>query len=116
VRALQLIAEVEGELVGRVSIRFELNDFLAATGGHVGYAVVPTHRKKGYATEILQQALAILRAEGVVRVLVTCKDSNDGSRKVIEHCGGVFESIVPIGPEEGLCSDTGEGVRRYWIT
>lgn len=116
VRATQLIAEVDGELVGRVSIRFELNDFLATTGGHVGYAVVPAHRKRGYATEILRQALAILRAEGVDLVLVTCNESNVGSRRVIERCGGVFESIVPIGPEEVLCRDTGEGVRRYWIS
>ena len=40
-----LVAEVAGEIVGRTSIRFRLNDFLAEQGGHIGYAVLPQHRK-----------------------------------------------------------------------
>lgn len=115
VRAVQLVADVDGELVGRVSVRFELNSFLATTGGHIGYAVVPAHRKKGYATEILRQALVVIRAEGVDRVLVTCHDQNVGSSRVIEKCGGTFESIVPLEPEQSLCHDNGQSVRRYWI-
>lgn len=115
VRAAQLVADVDGEFVGRVSIRFELNDFLATTGGHIGYAVVPAHRKKGYATEILRQALVVIRAESVDRVLVTCSDANVGSRRVIENCGGSFESIVPLEAGQSLCHDDAQGVRRYWI-
>ncbi len=108
VRAVQLVADVEGEFVGRVSIRFLLNDFLAERGGHVGYAVVPAQRRRGYASEILRQALEILRAEGIERVLVTCDEVNVGSVAVIERCGGVFERIVPA-------LDGGTGIRRYWI-
>src|ERR1700709_2378932 len=44
VRGAFLVAEVAGEIVGRVSIRFELNDDLAETGGHVGYGVRPAFR------------------------------------------------------------------------
>ena len=108
VRAVQLVADVDGQFVGRVSIRFSLNDFLALRGGHVGYAVVPAQRRKGYASEILRQALEILRAEGIEKVLVTCDEVNEGSVSVIEGCGGVFESIVPA-------LDGGTGIRRYWI-
>jgi predicted acetyltransferase len=108
VRAVQLVADVDGEFVGRASIRFSLNDFLALRGGHIGYAVVPPHRRRGYATEILRQALVVIRAEGVNRVLVTCEDSNIGSLEVIERVGGVLESIVPL--EEG-----GPSLSRYWI-
>ena len=115
VRAVQLAADVDGEVVGRVSVRFELNDFLATTGGHIGYAVVPAHRKKGFATEMLRQALVVIRAEGVDRVLVTCLDGNTGSRRVIESCGGRFESLVPLEEGQTLCVDNGECVRRYWI-
>jgi predicted acetyltransferase len=115
VRAVQLVAEADGELVGRVSVRFELNDFLATTGGHIGYAVVPAHRKKGFATEMLRQALVVIRAEGVDRVLITCLNGNAGSRRVIENCGGKFESVVPLEEGQTLCIDNGEGVRRYWI-
>jgi predicted acetyltransferase len=108
VRNAQLAAVVDGELVGRVSIRYELNEFLSRVGGHVGYGVAPSHRRKGYASEILAQALIILRAEGVDRVLVTCDDSNVASAKTIEQNGGVLDSILP--PEDGE-----EAVRRYWI-
>lgn len=116
VRAVQLVAEVEGELVGRVSVRFALNGFLATTGGHIGYAVVPAHRKKGCATEMLRQSLVVVRAEGVDRVLVTCLDGNAGSRRVIETCGGTFDSSVPLEAGQSLCHDNGQSVRRYWIT
>ncbi|HVB51932.1 MAG TPA: GNAT family N-acetyltransferase [Acidimicrobiales bacterium] len=108
VRAVQLVADVDGELVGRVSIRFSLNEFLATRGGHVGYAVVPNQRRKGYASEILRQALVILRAEGVEKVLVTCDEVNVGSALVIEGGGGVYESTAPA-------LDGGTGIRRYWI-
>jgi len=71
VPATFLLARVGGDLVGRVSIRHELNDFLAEFGGHIGYAVRPQFRRRGHATEILRQALVVARGEGVERVLVT---------------------------------------------
>lgn len=50
VRAAFLAADVDGQLVGRVSIRFELNEWLAREGGHIGYGVLPPLRRRGYAT------------------------------------------------------------------
>jgi predicted acetyltransferase len=113
---VQLVADVEGELVGRVSVRFELSGTLLTTGGHIGYAVVPAHRNKGYATEILRQALVLIRADGVDRVLMTCDDSNIASRRVIESCGGVFESVVPLEVGQSLFHDSDQVIRRYWIS
>jgi predicted acetyltransferase len=109
VRSDQLAAVVDGEIVGRVSVRFELNEYLGERGGHVGYGVAPAHRARGYATEILRQALVVLRAEGVKRVLVTCDDNNVASARVIEKNGGVLESLSP--PQAG----DNKFVRRYWI-
>jgi predicted acetyltransferase len=107
VPATFLVAEVDSELVGRVSIRHELNAFLADLGGHIGYGVRPRYRRRGYAVEILRQALVVARAEGVERVLVTCDDGNIASMRVIERLGGVLEDVRAAG------GDTPK--RRYWI-
>lgn len=107
VRSAFLAADAGGQLVGRVSIRFALNDFLATRGGHIGYGIIPAFRRRGYATEVLRQSVEIARGEGIDRVLVTCDDDNLGSATVIERCGGVLESVM---------TDTdGVAFRRYWI-
>lgn len=106
----ELVAEVDGEIVGRSSIRWELNDFLRTLGGHIGYAVRPAFRRQGYATEILRQSVDILRTRGVRRILVTCDDDNLASARVIEANGGVLEGVVPH-------DDADEPPRRrYWIS
>lgn len=107
VRAEYLLAEVDGEIVGRTSIRYELNNHLRRVGGHVGYGVGPAFRRRGYATEILRQSVGRLNAAGVERVLVTCADDNAASAATIEACGGVLENVVPDGD--------GRPTRRYWI-
>jgi len=102
VPATFLVAVVDDEVVGRVSVRHELNDFLARVGGHIGYAVVPSARGRGYATAMLRHGLGVLAPLGVTRALVTCDDDNRASAAVIERCGGHLEDVV-------------DGKRRYWV-
>lgn len=108
VAAALLLAEVGGVVVGRASIRFELNDYLERYAGHVGYGVLAPHRRRGHASEILAQSLVIARSHGVDRVLVTCDHDNIGSATVIERNGGVYESTIDD-PTDGVAK------RRYWI-
>lgn len=102
-----LVADVDGVVVGRVSVRHELNDYLAREGGHVGYGVLPEHRRRGYATEMLRQSVALAGELGITKVLVTCDDHNVGSATVIERCGGVLDSRI--------IDEHGVLLRRYWI-
>jgi predicted acetyltransferase len=107
VTATFLLAEAEGQVVGRLSIRHELNDYLAQFGGHIGYAVRPGFRRRGYATAILRQSLVIASGLGLERVLVTCDADNLGSAKVIESCGGALENVV--------LGDGSVPKSRYWV-
>ncbi len=102
------VAVSDGVVVGRVSLRHRLNDFLRRVGGHIGYGVVPGRRKRGYATEMLRQTLPICATLGIEKVLLTCDVDNIGSRKVIENCGGVLEGITDY-------ADLNIQKWRYWI-
>ncbi|WP_196884719.1 GNAT family N-acetyltransferase [Arthrobacter sp. CAN_A214] len=108
VPATFLIAEVDGNLVGRVSIRHSLNPFLRTVGGHIGYAVRPRFRRQGYAHQILTLSLVQARELGISRVLLTCDADNIASRTTIEKCGGALEASPLAG------SDV-PGKLRYWI-
>lgn len=90
------------EWLGRLSIRHQLTRFLLEIGGHIGYVVRPSARRKGYATAMLAESLPIAADLGIDPALVTCDTDNDASRKVIEACGGEFE-------------DQRNGKLRYWV-
>ncbi|GAB2520311.1 hypothetical protein GCM10027064_17310 [Microbacterium petrolearium] len=107
VPATMLFAVADDRIVGRVHIRHALTPSLLRVGGHIGYAVRPGWRNRGYATEMLRQGLAVLRDLGVTRALVTCDDDNVGSIRTIERNGGELEEVfaLPGGPLK----------RRYWI-
>lgn len=94
---------VDGEdYLGRISVRHRLTDFLRDVGGHVGYYVRPSRRRRGHATAMLRAVLPYAADLGLERVLVTCDDTNEGSRRAIEAAGGVFEDQ--------------RGVKlRYWL-
>lgn len=106
-RGAFLAADVEGQLVGHASIRFELDAAHAVRGGHVGYGVMSPFRRRGYANAILEEARSVVRREGVSPVLLTCTNDNVASTTVIERCGGVLESVAP--------DENSVTLRRYWI-
>ncbi len=108
VAATMLYAFVDGQIVGRLNIRHELNENLLFRGGHIGYAVSPLHRNKGYATEIFRQGIGFCQKLGFKKLLVTCADQNIHSWKVIEKFGAVLENKI-------LDEEKNEYVRRYWV-
>lgn len=102
-------AFIEGKMVGRIAIRHRLNEFLLQIGGHVGYIVRPSFRRKGIASEMLKQMLATPRARSIGKILLTCDEANIASRKTIEKNSGVLENITQPAPD-------GPRKARYWIT
>lgn len=94
---------VEGDdYLGRISCRHLLTEWLLEYGGHVGYEVRPTARRRGHATAMLRAVLPCVHALGIDPALLTCDDTNVASRKVIEAAGGVLE-------------DQRGAKLRYWV-
>lgn len=95
--------------IGRASIRYALNELLLAWGGHVGYEIRPSLRRRGFGTRACTLAIAHARAHGIGRLLLTCAEDNAGSARIIEAHGGVLENIAPHPLTPGI------RMRRYWI-
>ncbi|PRY14047.1 GNAT family N-acetyltransferase [Kineococcus rhizosphaerae] len=79
------------EYLGRVQVRHRLTPRLRDLGGHVGYWVVPQHRRRGHATAMLAAVLPVVRDLGIECALVTCDVGNVASRRTIERNGGLFQ-------------------------
>ena len=95
-----LVRESDNRIVGSVNIRFQLNRMLDERfGGHIGYGIRPTERRKGYATEALKLALDVCRKHGLKSVKLGCLTNNIGSRKTILNNGGKLinhkELLIP---------------------
>ena len=97
----------DSKIVGIIDIRHRLNEYLMDFGGHIGYGVRPTERRKGYATQMLALALKECRKLGLEKVLVTCGKKNLGSSGVIKKNGGVLENE--------MTEPDGDLLQRYWI-
>ena len=102
------VREEDEKIVGMINIRLALNDFLRKEGGHIGYCVRPTERRKHYATDMLAEAVKVCETIGIEEVLVTCDKSNIASAKVITNCGGELD-------EEFYSETFGEVIQRYTI-
>ncbi|MGD6817041.1 GNAT family N-acetyltransferase [Metabacillus sp. 84] len=96
-----------GKLVGAANVRHRLNEYLRIRGGHIGYGIRPSERKKGYATAILSMTLERIKKLGLSEVLVTCDKDNIASEKTILKNGGVFEAE--------FIEEDGNAIKRFWI-
>jgi predicted acetyltransferase len=96
----------DNKYIGTVTIRHKLNEVLEKEGGHIGYDIRPSMRRKGYGTEILKLSLPIAKQIGLNRVMLTCDDNNIASWKIMEKNGAVIDEKYDY---------KGRYKRRYWI-
>jgi len=98
----------ENQILGCARLRYQLNEHLRFHGGHIGYDIQPSQRRKGYGSLILALTLKKASAQGLKKVLLTCNADNKASARIIEKNGGKFASLfIPDWPQKPL--------RRYWI-
>lgn len=84
------VRQRDQKIIGMIDIRHYLNDFLREFGGHVGFSVRPTERKKGYATAILRLGLDYCKTLGLERVMLGCYKENSASASTIIKNGGIL--------------------------
>lgn len=96
------------KIVGMLQLRLKLNQYLTTIGGHIGYSINPTERKKGYGKQMLEQALIEAKKQGLEKVLLTCDSDNQGSRKIIESNRGILEGTI-------FNEERAKTINRYWI-
>ena len=82
------IREEDDKILGMINMRLALNEFLKREGGHIGYCIRPTERRKHYATDMLNDALKVFDTLGIKEIILTCDKSNIASAGVIKNCNG----------------------------
>ena len=80
----------KSKLIGLLSIRYDLPEFLRKKYGDIGYGVRPSERNKGYATMMLKYALSVCRNKGMTKVILGCYKDNIASAKTIQKNGGIL--------------------------
>ena len=103
-----LIREEDNKIVGMIDLRLGLNEYLRNFGGHIGYSVRPSERKKGYNKINLYLILQVAQNHGLEKVLITCTEKNEGSKKTILSLGGKFE-------KNNYDESDSEIMELYWI-
>lgn len=96
------------EFIGELAVRHALTPSLRQRGGHIGYGVRPGYWGNGIGTRMLGMGLDWIRVNlpTLDKTLVTCRDDNCASARVIEKNGGVLEDVIVV---------EGQRTRRYWI-
>ena len=102
------VRELDNRLLGMLQVRHYFNEYLSKFGGHIGYSIRPSERRKGYAKAMLKSALPFCREINLENVLITCIEDNIGSERTIIANGGIYESTV-YEPDEKV------NLKRYWI-
>jgi predicted acetyltransferase len=96
-------------ILGESRLRHWLTPNLEIEGGHIGYAIRPSMRRKGFGTKILALTLQKAVTFGLEKVLVTCDTHNIGSARIIEKNGGILAGYA-TSPRSGV------QISQYWIT
>lgn len=102
------IRRSDNKIIGMINFRYCLNKSLEKYGGHIGYGIRPTERRKEYAKIQLYLCLLEVKKLKLNKVRVDCFDTNIGSEKTILALGGVYDGSIFIEEKNKI-------LKKYWI-
>ena len=102
------LVDMHGRLIGESRLRHVLTPQLEEYGGHIGYFIRPTERRKGFGIQILALTLQKAAGLGIARARLTCESDNVASARIIERNGGQLSSY-------GISPVSGKRTSQYWI-
>ena len=86
-----LIRANDNKIVGSINIRWNLPEEMRRFGGHIGYGIRPTERRKGYNKINLYLGLIKIKEMGLKDIQLSCEADNIGSVKTLEALGGILK-------------------------
>lgn len=107
-RTFLLIRESDNKIVGSINIRWNLNEKMLQFGGHIGYGIRPTERRKGYNKINLYLGILEARKLGLEKVMLDCDVNNLGSDRTLKALGGKLER-TEVDPSDGVLTNV------YWF-
>lgn len=107
-RTFLLIRENDNKIVGTINVRWNLNEAMLRFGGHIGYGIRPTERRKGYNKINLYLGMLEAKKVGLEKVILDCDVNNLGSDKTLKALGGKLER-TEVDPSDGILTNV------YWF-
>lgn len=86
------VRKTDNKIIGSIQLRHSLTPELEKHGGHIGYGIRPSERKKGYGKQQLSLALEVAKDMKIPRVLIICDKDNISSSRTAISCGGMLAS------------------------
>lgn len=110
-----LVRESDNKIIGMANIRLYLNERLREEGGHIGYGIRPSERRKGYNKINLYRALEVCEEQGIEEVVLDCNKENLGSSRTMIALGGIkqYEKIHDGELIERYAINVSESVEKY---
>ena len=110
-----LVRESDNKIIGMANIRLYLNDRLREEGGHIGYGIRPSERRKGYNKINLYRALEVCQEQGIEEVVLDCNKDNLGSSRTMIALGGIkqYEKMHNGELIERYAINVSESVEKY---
>ena len=93
--------------IGCFTFTHELDEDRMQRGGNLGYNILPSKRRQGYAYTGLKMVLSEIRKTGLDKILITCSIDNTKSFELMQ------KAVKEFGGE--LLPDSEKNEHRVWV-